>query len=104
MRPCIPHLPVCAHDLRHHHPAPPWPQRQPFGTHLLRNTCAADVLTIENSRSDDEMVRALAAYGYGRDVGPGVYDVHSPVVPPVDFLERKIRVIVQVDSRWQQGL
>jgi methionine synthase II (cobalamin-independent) len=35
----------------------------------------ADVLTIENSRSDDEMVRALATYGYSRDVGPGVYDV-----------------------------
>jgi 5-methyltetrahydropteroyltriglutamate--homocysteine methyltransferase len=33
---------------------------------------AADVLTIENSRSDDEMVRALAGAKYSRDVGPGV--------------------------------
>eukprot|EP01064_Diplonema_japonicum_P016188 TRINITY_DN2419_c0_g1_i1.p1 TRINITY_DN2419_c0_g1~~TRINITY_DN2419_c0_g1_i1.p1 ORF type:complete len:760 (+),score=168.01 TRINITY_DN2419_c0_g1_i1:111-2390(+) len=41
----------------------------------------ADVLTIENSRSDGEMVAALAAYGYKRDLGPGVYDIHSPVVP-----------------------
>ena len=30
---------------------------------------AADVLTIENSRSGDEMVRAMAAYGYKRDLG-----------------------------------
>eukprot|EP00871_Galdieria_phlegrea_P004813 jgi/Galph1/5332/GphlegSOOS_G3932.1 len=34
----------------------------------------ADVLTIENSRSDDAMLRALAKYGYARDIGPGVYD------------------------------
>jgi 5-methyltetrahydropteroyltriglutamate--homocysteine methyltransferase len=42
----------------------------------------ADVLTIENSRSGDEMLRELAKYGYSRDIGAGVYDVHSPVVPP----------------------
>ena len=41
----------------------------------------ADVLTIENSRSGNEMIVALAQYGYQKDVGPGVYDVHSPVVP-----------------------
>lgn len=41
----------------------------------------ADVLTIENSRSGNEMINALAKYGYSRDIGPGVYDVHSPVVP-----------------------
>ena len=41
----------------------------------------ADVLTIENSRSGNEMLVALAKYGYSRDLGPGVYDVHSPVVP-----------------------
>lgn len=41
----------------------------------------ADVLTIENSRSGNEMINALAKFGYSRDIGPGVYDVHSPVVP-----------------------
>jgi methionine synthase II (cobalamin-independent) len=40
----------------------------------------ADVLTIENSRSGDAMVSALAAAGYRKDLGPGVYDVHSPQV------------------------
>jgi hypothetical protein len=39
------------------------------------------VLTIENSRSGNEMINALAKFGYSRDIGPGVYDVHSPVVP-----------------------
>ena len=51
----------------------------------------ADVLTIENSRSGNEMVAALAASGYVRDIGPGVYDVHSPLVPSVDFMKDKIR-------------
>ena len=46
----------------------------------------ADVLTIENSRSGNEMINALAKYGYSRDIGPGVYDVHSPVVPRSVFL------------------
>ena len=46
----------------------------------------ADVLTIENSRSGDEMVTALAKYGYSRDLGAGVYDVHSPVVPRYSLL------------------
>ena len=39
--------------------------------------CAADVLTIENSRSGDAMVSALAAAGYSKDLGPGVYYVVS---------------------------
>lgn len=52
---------------------------------------AADVLTIENSRSDDAMVRALASAQYVRDIGPGVYDVHSPVVPTVEFMVSKMR-------------
>eukprot|EP00871_Galdieria_phlegrea_P001567 jgi/Galph1/2410/GphlegSOOS_G1053.1 len=50
----------------------------------------ADVLTIENSRSDDAMLRALAKYGYARDIGPGVYDVHSPAVPTIEFLTKKL--------------
>jgi methionine synthase II (cobalamin-independent) len=51
-------------------------------------------LTIENSRSDDEMVRALAKYAYNRDLGPGIYDVHSPAVPTVDFMAEKIRAFL----------
>jgi 5-methyltetrahydropteroyltriglutamate--homocysteine methyltransferase len=51
----------------------------------------ADVLAIESSRSGDTMLRALAAHGYARDVGPGVYDVHSPVVPPAASMRDKLR-------------
>ena len=52
---------------------------------------AADVLTIENSRSDNEMIRALAEFGYSCDIGPGVYDVHSPLVPSTEFIGDKLR-------------
>ncbi|CAD7697891.1 unnamed protein product [Ostreobium quekettii] len=61
----------------------------------------ADVLTIENSRSGNEMIHALATYGYGRDLGAGVYDVHSPVVPTVDFITSKIRSFME--SRVLEG-
>mmetsp|Transcript_36608 Transcript_36608/g.89427 ORF Transcript_36608/g.89427 Transcript_36608/m.89427 type:complete len:746 (+) Transcript_36608:210-2447(+) len=50
----------------------------------------ADVLTIENSRSGDAMLTALAKYGFDRDVGPGVYDIHSPVVPSESEMATRI--------------
>lgn len=52
------------------------------------------MLTIENSRSDDAMLKALANSKYLRDVGPGVYDVHSPVIPTVEFMKSKIRTFL----------
>lgn len=55
----------------------------------------ADVISIENARSGDEMLRALAEYGYPREVGPGVYDIHSPVVPTVAFIEGKLQSFVK---------
>eukprot|EP01059_Diplonema_ambulator_P001735 TRINITY_DN1145_c1_g2_i1.p1 TRINITY_DN1145_c1_g2~~TRINITY_DN1145_c1_g2_i1.p1 ORF type:complete len:497 (+),score=196.49 TRINITY_DN1145_c1_g2_i1:861-2351(+) len=55
----------------------------------------ADVLTIENSRSAGEMVAALCAYGYRRDLGPGVYDIHSPVVPTKDDMVARAAPLCQ---------
>jgi 5-methyltetrahydropteroyltriglutamate--homocysteine methyltransferase len=55
----------------------------------------ADVISIENARSDDETLRELADYGYEREVGPGVYDVHSPVVPDTDQVAEKLRAFRQ---------
>jgi 5-methyltetrahydropteroyltriglutamate--homocysteine methyltransferase len=51
----------------------------------------ADVISIENARSDDATLKELAAYGYPREVGPGVYDIHSPVVPTAGFVLEKLR-------------
>ncbi len=41
----------------------------------------ADVITIETSRSDMELLEAFRAFDYPNDIGPGVYDIHSPRVP-----------------------
>lgn len=41
----------------------------------------ADVITVETSRSDMELLEAFKAFDYPNDIGPGVYDIHSPRVP-----------------------
>lgn len=41
----------------------------------------ADVITLETSRSDMELLDAFEAFDYPNDIGPGVYDIHSPRVP-----------------------
>lgn len=43
----------------------------------------ADVITIETSRSDMELLDAFERFDYPNDIGPGVYDIHSPNVPTV---------------------
>ncbi|MCQ4294530.1 5-methyltetrahydropteroyltriglutamate--homocysteine S-methyltransferase [Pseudomonas stutzeri] len=52
----------------------------------------ADVITIETSRSQMELLEAFRAFDYPNDIGPGVYDIHSPRVPDtaemVQLLER----------------
>ncbi|MFI8580310.1 5-methyltetrahydropteroyltriglutamate--homocysteine S-methyltransferase [Ectopseudomonas khazarica] len=41
----------------------------------------ADVITIETSRSDMELLAAFERFAYPNEIGPGVYDIHSPRVP-----------------------
>ncbi len=41
----------------------------------------ADIITIETSRSQMELLEAFRAFDYPNDIGPGVYDIHSPRVP-----------------------
>jgi 5-methyltetrahydropteroyltriglutamate--homocysteine methyltransferase len=47
----------------------------------------ADVISIENSRSGSELLQAFIDHRYGRQIGPGVYDVHSERVPATDEME-----------------
>jgi len=44
----------------------------------------ADVISIETSRSKMELLDAFTNYHYPNEIGPGVYDIHSPRVPTVD--------------------
>ena len=47
----------------------------------------ADVITIETSRSDMELLDAFVKFNYPNDIGPGVYDIHSPRVPTSGEIE-----------------
>ena len=46
----------------------------------------ADVITIETSRSNMELLEAFENFQYPNDIGPGVYDIHSPNEPKVDWM------------------
>jgi len=46
----------------------------------------ADVITIETSRSDMELLDAFRNFEYPNDIGPGVYDIHSPNIPAQDSI------------------
>ncbi len=63
----------------------------------------ADVITIETSRSDLELLDAFESFEYPSGIGPGVYDIHSPNVPTEDqMLEllRKAARRIPADRLW----
>ncbi len=57
----------------------------------------ADVISIETSRSQMELLNAFVNYKYPNEIGPGVYDIHSPRVPTtqemVDLLDKAKKVL-----------
>lgn len=46
----------------------------------------ADVITIETSRSDMELLDVFDEFNYPNQIGPGVYDIHTPNIPTVDYI------------------
>ncbi|MCC3704672.1 5-methyltetrahydropteroyltriglutamate--homocysteine S-methyltransferase [Rouxiella badensis] len=51
----------------------------------------ADVITIETSRSDMDLLESFKEFEYPNEIGPGVYDIHSPNVPSVEWIEDLLR-------------
>ncbi|BDH05996.1 5-methyltetrahydropteroyltriglutamate--homocysteine S-methyltransferase [Streptomyces seoulensis] len=51
----------------------------------------ADVISLEAARSHMQVARELAAHGYPREAGPGVYDIHSPRVPSAEEAAELLR-------------
>ncbi|MCY9804829.1 5-methyltetrahydropteroyltriglutamate--homocysteine S-methyltransferase [Vibrio scophthalmi] len=47
----------------------------------------ADVITIETSRSNMELLKAFEEFNYPNEIGPGVYDIHSPNIPSEEWIE-----------------
>ncbi|AEO58050.1 hypothetical protein MYCTH_2305043 [Thermothelomyces thermophilus ATCC 42464] len=55
----------------------------------------ADVLSIENSKSDAKLLKVFIDEAYPRHIGPGVYDIHSPRVPPEAEFKQRIQEMLQ---------
>jgi 5-methyltetrahydropteroyltriglutamate--homocysteine methyltransferase len=63
----------------------------------------ADVISIENARSGLELLEAFREQGYDKGIGPGVYDIHSPRVPPTEEIAENLRAtltVLDVDQVW----
>lgn len=63
----------------------------------------ADVITIETARSGNDLLTVFQDVGYQNQIGPGVYDIHSPRVPSVVEFEEQIRTRLQIippDQLW----
>jgi 5-methyltetrahydropteroyltriglutamate--homocysteine methyltransferase len=63
----------------------------------------ADVITIETSRSNMELLEAFIDFNYPNEIGPGVYDIHSPNVPTTDdmiALLKKAGERIDSDQLW----
>ena len=66
----------------------------------------ADVISIETSRSQMELLRTFAEYQYPNEIGPGVYDIHSPRIPTqremVNLL-KKASAVLSPSQLWGQS-
>ena len=60
------------------------------------NALDADVISIENSRSSGELLQVLRDYDYAGQIGPGVYDIHSPRVPDTPEMEGLLHDVIDV--------
>jgi 5-methyltetrahydropteroyltriglutamate--homocysteine methyltransferase len=63
----------------------------------------ADVITIETSRSDMELLDVFEAFDYPNAIGPGVYDIHSPSIPSMDQILTLMNQAIKripIDQLW----
>jgi 5-methyltetrahydropteroyltriglutamate--homocysteine methyltransferase len=61
----------------------------------------ADVLSIETTRSRMELLGSFSTFHYPNQIGPGVYDIHSPRVPGAEEMEELLTKALAVLQPWQ---
>lgn len=61
----------------------------------------ADVISIETARSGNELLKIFKEVGYKQEVGPGIYDIHSPRVPGVEEMAEQIKLLLEVLPKEQ---
>ena len=61
----------------------------------------ADVITIETSRSGNRLLKVFKEVGYKKEIGPGVYDIHSPRIPSEKEIKDQISKLLEVLPKEQ---
>ena len=56
----------------------------------------ADVISIETARSGNSLLKIFKTTGYKQEIGPGIYDIHSPRVPSVEEMLEQINNLTKV--------
>ncbi|KAI0030701.1 cobalamin-independent methionine synthase [Vararia minispora EC-137] len=56
----------------------------------------ADVISIEASKSDMKLLKTFKQYGYSNQIGPGVYDIHSPRVPGEQEIKDRVSAMLEI--------
>jgi 5-methyltetrahydropteroyltriglutamate--homocysteine methyltransferase len=63
----------------------------------------ADVITIETSRSNMDLLQGFGAFAYPNQIGPGVYDIHSPRIPSIEAMRKllaRAQAVIPVERLW----
>ena len=55
-----------------------------------------DVLLIEASRSNGKIINQFINSGFDRQLGPGVWDIHSPAIPQIDKMAQIINLVLKI--------
>lgn len=61
----------------------------------------ADVITIETAKSGNKLLQIFKEVGYTKEIGPGVYDIHSPRIPSREEIEKQIALLLEVLPKEQ---
>lgn len=61
----------------------------------------ADVISIETARSGNRLLKIFKEVGYKQEIGPGIYDIHSPRVPSVEEMVEQIKALLEVLPKEQ---
>jgi 5-methyltetrahydropteroyltriglutamate--homocysteine methyltransferase len=56
----------------------------------------ADVISIEASKSDMKLLKTFKQYGYSNQIGPGVYDIHSPRIPSSQEIKDRLKEMLTI--------
>ncbi|RXJ83169.1 5-methyltetrahydropteroyltriglutamate--homocysteine S-methyltransferase [Arcobacter cloacae] len=61
----------------------------------------ADVISIETARSGNRLLRIFKEVAYKQEIGPGIYDIHSPRIPSVEEMVKQIKALIEVLPKEQ---